>query len=109
MKRLYAVAAFLLFANAVNAGSLTFQVSDATDGAVTKTFSQFSDAHITRWIAANQSACNVEKNGTCSRVQVLNYIVTNFVAGQIALVKSSEKTAAAISAEEAVTPIDIKP
>lgn len=108
MKRLSIIAAVALVSTTLHAGSLTFQVSDATDGTVTKTFSQFSDAHITRWIAANQSACNVEKNGTCTRVQVLNYIVTNFVSDQITLVTSSEKTTAATSAEAAVTPIDIK-
>lgn len=102
------IAALLLFSAPAQAGSLTFQVSDATDGTVTKTFSNFSDAHITRWIAANQTACNVEKNGTCTRVQVLNYIVTNFVADQVSLVKSSEAASAATAATEAVTPIDIK-
>lgn len=108
MKRLYIIAVFALVSTAAHAGSLTFQVTNSIDGTVTKTFSQFSDAHITRWIAVNQSACNVEKNGTCTRVQVLNYIVTNFVAGQIALVKSSEATSASTAATDAVTPIEIK-
>ena len=91
------------------AGSLQFQVTDATDGTVTKTYSQFTDAHITRWIAANQTACNIAKNGTCTRVQVLNYIVSKFVVDQIALVKSSETNTATTSAAAGVGSISILP
>lgn len=99
----------LLITTPALAGSLTFQVTDATDGTVTKTFSQFSDANITRWIAANQSACNVSKNGTCTRLQVLNYIITNFVSSQVSLIKQYEQNDAASAASAAVTPIEINP
>ena len=91
------------------AGSLSFQVIDATDGTVTKTYSQFSDAHITRWIAANQTACNIDKNGTCTRAQVLNYIVSKFVADQISLVKQTEDETAANTATTNVSPITVQP
>lgn len=99
----------LLVTFPASAGSLSFQVTDATDGTVTKTYSQFSDAHITRWIAANQTPCNIQKNGVCTRVQVLNYIVEKFVADQISGVKSFEENAAASSATAGVTPIVVQP
>ena len=109
MKR-FLLSILLTFLPAVAlAGSLQFQVTDATDGTVTKTYSQFSDAHITRWIAANQTACNIDKNGTCTRGQVLNYIVSKFVADQIAGVKSFEDAAATSSATAGVTPIIVQP
>lgn len=93
-------------ASAAHAGTLSFQVTNATDGTVTKTYNNFSDAEMTRWIAANQNDCNVQKNGTCTRAQVLNYIVTNFVKGQVAQVKEFEQSAARVQAEAGVTPIN---
>lgn len=89
-----------------HAGTLSFQVTNATDGTVTKTYNNFSDAEMTRWIAANQSDCNAQKNGTCTRIQVLNYIVTNFVKSQISQVKEFERSAARVQAEAGVTPIN---
>lgn len=107
MRNIFLILALFLSAPAY-AGSLTFQVTNATDGTITKTFAQFSDTDITRWIAANQSACNVDKNGTCTRVQVLNYIVTNFVSSQIDLVKQKEQDSAAAAASSGVSPIVVK-
>lgn len=60
-------------------GTLTFQVTNATDGTLSKVYNNFSDAHITNWIAAYQSAANVSVNGTATRAQVLNYIITQTV------------------------------
>lgn len=60
-------------------GVLTFQIVNPTDGTLTKAYNSFSDAHITNWIAAYQSAANMSVNGTATRVQVLDYIITQTV------------------------------
>lgn len=104
------VAAGLIYTNAL-AGSLSFQVTDATDGTVTRTFSQFSDADITRWIAAWQAPCNATlvAPATCTRLQVLAFIVNNFVASQIQIVRSFERQNASDAAAAAISSITINP
>lgn len=106
MRRVAFALGIVLATGVAHAGTLSFQVTNATDGTVTKTYNNFSDAEMTRWIAANQSDCNAQKNGICTRSQVLNYIMTNFVKGQIAQVKDFEQNAARAQAEAGVTPIN---
>ena len=64
-------------------GTLTFQVIDAIDGTLSKSYTNFSDADITKWIATYQSAANTSVNGTATRAQVLNYIITQAVNGWV--------------------------
>lgn len=109
MRKLTFIFAALLASSPAPAGSLTIETTDATDGTVTNTFSTFTDAHITRWIAANQTACNIQGNGVCSRTQVLNYIATKFVADQVEAVRKYEEEVAASTAVTAVTPIIVEP
>ena len=91
------------------AGSVSFSVTDATDGTVSKTYTQFSDANITTWIAAYQSPCNVSINSLCTRPQVLNYIVSQVVANWVATTNAYNAQAAAASAATSAPTIAVAP
>ncbi len=87
-------------------GTLSFQIVDATDGTVTKSYTNFSDADITRWIAAYQARADAARGSSSTRLQVLNFIISSFVAEQIATVRAYE-TAEAEKTAQAATPISI--
>lgn len=73
-------------------GTIVFQVTEGGQPNVSKTFN-FTDAQIDRLVVAYQGPANVAINGTASRAQVLNYIVTNvWVQGAISFVQSFETT-----------------
>lgn len=109
MRNILLVLAVLMVTPPVLAGSLKIEVTDGTDGTVTNTFTTFTDAHITRWIAANQTSCNIAQNTLCSRTQVLNYITSKFTTDQVELVRKYEEELAISSAADAVSPIVVQP
>ena len=88
-------------------GTLTFQVTDTTDGTETKTYANFSDADITKWIASNQSAANSSVNGTATRIQVIDYVIAQTVRGWISTTQSYSDAIAAAAAASAVQAISI--
>jgi len=87
-------------------GTISMQVVTVADGTLTKTRT-VSEADATRLVAAYQNAANVSVNGTASRAQVWNYIVTTVYNEWIANVLSYEAQAAAAAAQSAVNPITL--
>ncbi len=85
-------------------GQFAFSITNATDGTQSKTFASFSDADMTRLIAAYQQEANVSINGVATRVQVWNYIANQVVAGWVAKVKNYEQANAVAAAAAGVTP-----
>lgn len=84
-------AAMLLFLSAAPAlaDSIACTVTQTGFSNLVKTY-PLSTAEINRMIAAYQSDANVSVNGTATRVQVLNYIVTLWYQEAQGKVKSME-------------------
>ncbi|MGA7748658.1 MAG: hypothetical protein WCA63_00775 [Gallionella sp.] len=95
-KIIFAALATLLAMAPAHAGSITFTITDSADGTLTKTYTQFSDANITNWIAAYQQPCNLSIQGTCARAQVLNYIVQSMVNQWVGVTNFYNKQQAAV-------------
>ena len=84
-------------------GTLTFQVIDAIDGTLSKSYANFSDAAITKWIEAYQSAANVQINGTATRAQVFDYIISQVVSGWVSDMQAYDSAQAVAAATAAAS------
>lgn len=104
IKMLGMVTAMLLNVASANAGTITIQVVEGGQTNATKTFT-ILDADIDRLVAAYQSLANVSINGTATRAQVLNYVVTQWMQSGVATVTAFE-AAKAITALVPATPIN---
>ncbi len=75
-------------------GTVVFSISQAGFSTVSKT-TTWADADLTRLTSSYQSEANISINGTATRSQVLNYIVTNvWTHGAISHVKTTEAQSA---------------
>ena len=84
--------------------TISMQVVTVADGTLTRSRT-ISEADATRLIAAYQIDANVSVNGTASRAQVWNYIVTQMYQEWIDRVKAFEAAAATAAAQAGVTTI----
>ena len=84
-------------------GSLNFECNDSTDGKLIKSYANFSDAAITKWIEAHQSAANVQINGTATRAQVFDYIISQVVSGWVSDMQAYDSAQAVAAATAAAS------
>lgn len=97
-----AIAALTVVPYKAHAGTITITVVQGAQPDATKTFT-LPDAQITRLVAAYQSLANVAVNGTATRAQVLNYVLTQvWLQSTVDFVKGVETAAAKAAVPDAV-------